>query len=585
MLTRKDWSVYYKELKSTPSSLKLMLLSVGITLASIFLTFLQSPKSFSLFLILVIASFSVNFLIKLIIPLFSLKRLIALQTFFLAGLLLSLLILSFVPIYGFYFANALIITFSVLTSLVFLFTTQEDKHINFILSLLINMLNLMLYSSIISSNIANLLNIIYRLYILNIIALTIILLYIRYIGILSKKKYKFNAIKHFKGFLLTWLTKNRSFYEKVLNEEKLALKSFEINLIKIKQEGSLNREIVILELPIHPGPFLNVGSSDLPTELLKKDDINIMPFHGFTTHYFDLSSSMEKSELINLISNKAKRIYANEKLKISRTKDISIDDLRISAFRLNNLVIAVVEGEKEGIIDDVDPKIKEEAVKIAKNSGFSDMIIIDAHNSEGETYKAQPYTKKDEQLIKGINILISELKHEELLDAQIGISELRLPNGFSKESTGMGKTIIFSSEKEKIAFVLIDSNNIILNLRKAIQERLKELVDKAYICSTDSHILTANFSGTNSYYPLGFERKNWHELINTINSSVKAAIFNCSYCKFGHSKITTRKLKVLGNLVEIYEKATTDLIKYGKIIPYLLFLLTTVIVFFVYPLL
>lgn len=587
MLEKKDWSVYYKELKSIPSTIKLMFLGTGIIIANAILVFIFNTKSMILFISFIALILLFSLLPKKLLPQISLKRMFALQTFYLGGLLVSLMIKSLTPFYGVYFADALVVTFAVLSYTVFMFTTHSSRLISFLAFLPLNILNLLFYATINYNDIMKILNFFYKIYIINISVLIITLLYIKYIGFLSKKKYNFDAIMHFKGFLLTWLSKNNIFYEKVLNNEKLLIKSFDISLIKIRQDNSKSNsnEVIMLDLPIHPGPFLNVGSSDLPTELLNKKEINIMPFHGLTTHYFDLPLSSDKNELINLIVQKSKQIYANKPVLSSSIIEKSIEDMRIAAFRLNNLVIAVIEAEKEGIIDDIPPKIREEASKIAKSYGFVDVFIIDAHNSDGETSKAKTDAKKIEVLLEVLRELISKLRDEKIYETKIGISEFELPNEFRKESTGKGKVITFLVNGYSYAFVLIDSNNIVLSLRKTIEKRLSGIFNRTFICSTDSHVLTASFSGVNSYYPLGHDKKNWELLCEIILNSVKEALENSSNCYFGYSKIVTRKFRILGNLPEIYEKATLDLIKYGKIMPYLLYLITIAIIFSVYPLL
>jgi hypothetical protein len=95
---------------------------------------------------------------------------------------------------------------------------------------------MLLYLLIIIYNINNLYEIIIKLYVINILSIILVLLYLKYVGIISKKKYKFDAIKHFKGFLLTWLTKNHYYYETVLKDEKIFKKSFDVPIIKFNKK-------------------------------------------------------------------------------------------------------------------------------------------------------------------------------------------------------------------------------------------------------------------------------------------------------------------------------------------------------------
>ncbi len=585
MISSKNWTAYYKELKSTPSLFKVIILALLFFTINLAFMIIINYKYLLYYFLASILLVPASLLLKLGDKQINFRRVIALQTFNLGGIILAVIIWFTIPIYKIYFSSSFVITFSTLSYITYLFTTKSSRIKIFLIYQFIIITNMLLYLLIIIYNINNLYEIIIKLYVINILSIILVLLYLKYVGIISKKKYKFDAIKHFKGFLLTWLTKNHYYYETVLKDEKIFKKSFDVPIIKFNKKNNINTHgIALLELPIHPGPFLNVGSSDLPTILLLHNGVEIYPFHGPTTHAYDLTSSDDKNLFIKTLIDKINKIYTNQPLKISRIVKKIYNGIEVKGFKINNLIIAIVQANKEGILDDIDIKVKEEARKFAKNNGFIDLFLIDAHNSYSDNIKTC-IEEINSVLLRCIKELIEELKNANCYETKIGHYKFYVPPEFRKETTGIGKVITFKLKDDIYSLILIDSNNMILELRRYIEKRLNNLVTELIICSTDSHILTASFSGKNSYYPLGYDKNSWNKLCNIIESAIKASINSVEDAIVGFSTLSTPRLKIFGDLPIIYEKATLDLIKYGKILPYLLYAVVNILIFSIYPLL
>ena len=79
---------------------------------------------------------------------------------------------------------------------------------------------------------------------------------------------------------------------------------------------------------------------------------------------------------------------------------------------------------------------------------------------------------------------------------------------------------VFEYGGKKIAYVLLDGNNIKRGLRDKIREELRDLVDEVEIFSTDNHIVNYDIMDLN---PFG-DKDDWDVIIENIKAAVRAAL-------------------------------------------------------------
>ncbi|MBS7251976.1 MAG: DUF2070 family protein [Candidatus Freyarchaeota archaeon] len=185
---------------------------------------------------------------------------------------------------------------------------------------------------------------------------------------------------------------------------------------------------------IHPGPFREFGSSKLPTKLaqkLKETGVSPLIFHTPTTHEKDLIFSNE----CDLIVNSVLSLRTSSKGDgMSRSITKKKGDVTVTCQILDGVPLVVITRSPIPT-EDLPERINEICIKKLAEMGFSDGVIVDAHNAMDEDYKE--FGKKDEEdLLEVLEKCIEELKKEPPSKGLVGFSNSKI-DGYSL-SDGFG---------------------------------------------------------------------------------------------------------------------------------------------------
>jgi putative membrane protein len=163
------------------------------------------------------------------------------------------------------------------------------------------------------------------------------------------------------------------------------------------------------------------------------------------------------------------------------------------------------------------------ALGIAK--GFQDVIVIDAHNSVNTSNDLQVLTPdKLQSLVEVANQALSLATKEERYPFHMGIAHVT-PQEFENR-TGIGASgivaLIITVSDQKVAYIIIDGNNMITGLRERILSSLQDVIDVGEILTTDTHSVSALQTIDRGYHPVG-EAIDVKVLIHHIKQTVKQA--------------------------------------------------------------
>jgi len=260
---------------------------------------------------------------------------------------------------------------------------------------------------------------------------------------------------------------------------------------------------------IHPGPFGNVGGSNITKKLRDLTGMsNLLVFHTTSTHDNNVAN-----DDIKKIADVIKRAL-NPKKKYKKMSDIH--RFKIDCFE----VIAQIFGRYAfvsllptvNIFDDVDL----ESGLILRNmlsNIYEDSAIVDAHNNFDET--ATPLRLKNED-IKDIFENVKDLEVDAPI--KIGYSQ-KILKGASIGPDGI-KVVVFEYKNKKIGYILVDGNNIKKGFRNKVIASVRGLLDDVEIFSTDNHIVNYDILDLN---PFG-SKDPWEDLIKNIRNAIKDAI-------------------------------------------------------------
>ena len=336
------------------------------------------------------------------------------------------------------------------------------------------------------------------------------------------------------------------FFESIYTKRRVPISS-----MFFWRDGSLKAAFVFPY--IHPGPFGNVGGSNITEKLRKFTGYeNLFVFHTTTTHDNNVASDEDVKKIANTITNSLEKA-GNKYNRISEAVRFRVDGFEVWAQIIGNYpVVALLPTLR--IFDDVDLNAGL-ALRRRLKKKYPDSAIIDAHNNFDENALPLILTARDmQEIVKKV----MELKSEYPL--RMGFAQKSL-KGKSIGPDGI-KVAVFECGNKKIAYVLLDGNNIKRGLREKIREELLGIVDDAEIFSTDNHIVNYDIMDLN---PFG-DRDDWGMIIEAVKGSVKKAVENIEDVEVSmHTEIVEMTMAGRGQLQKMTD-ITKEAIKTVKIV-------------------
>ncbi|MDN5847072.1 MAG: DUF2070 family protein, partial [Candidatus Nitrosocosmicus sp.] len=186
-----------------------------------------------------------------------------------------------------------------------------------------------------------------------------------------------SAFKILQAFIIAW-TENKSDEMEKIAEAKASPKMVNTLIVKLKPENQKEISIVLPEL--HPGPFNPIGGSNLPYDIFKFYSNCAMVMHSISDHSLNIPSKKEVEKYLMSL-DQHNHLESGDKCSIPLT--VRNKDCNCSGFALGKNVIILFSKSPSGM-EDIPPDVKTELEIYARQIGFEQILIIDAHNSLGE---------------------------------------------------------------------------------------------------------------------------------------------------------------------------------------------------------
>jgi putative membrane protein len=307
------------------------------------------------------------------------------------------------------------------------------------------------------------------------------------------------------AFLSAW-TEN-----KVENIEKILLsrsKNELVNTYIVKFTNKHNYLYWVLP-NIHPGPFKEIGGSNLPYQIYNYFSQKAVIFHSASDHSLNLPSKGEVLEYLTSLSKTQKTVdYGNT---CSIPIQIKSKKATVTGIIFDNTPILMLSFAPYGM-DDIPEKISNELETYSKNEGFNTIFIIDSHNAMGKKLEKN---ENEELLIAGKTCL-KILKESPQYSFKIGVAntnEIKNHMLFGEDIGKGGLSIILidvnkdddnnSNKNDQYVIGWADSNNMKSGLREYIIKFLEQKgIRMLEICSSDTHE-KSGFRTSEGYYPFG----------------------------------------------------------------------------------
>ena len=353
------------------------------------------------------------------------------------------------------------------------------------------------------------------------------------------------AIPLFKGFLANWLEgftyPLEGYFEKLGTTTDV-----DVNVFAFRGENKLKAMIVIPN--IHPGPFRNLGSSDLPGMIQRSFEtkfkvITAVP-HGMSGHELDLTSQLQCDRVIKAILEIDLSNFIN-----NATKCVRIDTgLAQATCQLLGDAALVTVTRAPNNMEDIPLSVGMEIIRKGELIGAKQVAVIDAHNSILGPKEASILSKEEEQaLVNVAHITLTDALKEEKQPFLMGVAKV-VPSEFLIDQ-GMGPggiiAIAIVVGGQKTVYITIDGNNMVSGLREKIIQTLSDRFDECEVLSTDTHVVNAISTMERGYYPLG-EAMNHEQLISYIQDVAGKALDGLEKTRISFTKVHIKNVRVIG---------------------------------------
>lgn len=316
----------------------------------------------------------------------------------------------------------------------------------------------------------------------------------------------------------------RAFFEKIYDKES----EVPVQVVDIT-EVSGKRKVLLIFPYVHPGPFGNIGTSNIPFKLLSRlGDLSkdIMVFHTTTTN----SNNSANEEDIDRITEAVKEALGKVEYvdTLSGYKKVNVGKHTLGLLRFGDYGIAVMIPERERF-DDVSLSEGLRMIDELRNAGAKDFIALDAqiHFLQG----AKP--------LEDCTKLIAAAKREfpNLIpkeQSKVGYASVTL-NANAIGPLGI-QCLFLEIEDKQQALILTDSNNVTDELIKVARKKCEHIVQKVDFFTTDNHFINA---GTLDMNPLG-QRDDPDVIADAIVECVSKARDDLSQCRIGMGTSSAR---------------------------------------------
>ena len=333
------------------------------------------------------------------------------------------------------------------------------------------------------------------------------------------------SIDLLKGFAASWI-KNIPFSLEASFEKLGHDTDTSVALIAFRDKEGIR---AIMTVPaIHPGPFRNLGSSNLPymvqKSLEKKFGCTAATPHGTTGHGLNLTSQHQCMKALREIINLAEFSRFSTTATVLVRREAGSATATCQFFGKNAVVTATCAPKS---MEDIPPEVGFQIAKKGAELGARTVVVIDAHNSIEASDKAPMLSERDlKDIQEAANSAIATALNESQTTFQVGIAKV-IPQDFNPtQGMGYGGIVAFTimAGEQTVAYVIIDGNNMVSGFRDEILEALKRFgVEDGEVLTTDTHVVNALTLVERGYHPVG-EALDKERLIFYIEEAVCKAL-------------------------------------------------------------
>ncbi|HOQ19188.1 MAG TPA: DUF2070 family protein [Methanothermobacter thermautotrophicus] len=330
---------------------------------------------------------------------------------------------------------------------------------------------------------------------------------------------------------------------------------------------------ILISPSVHPGPIGTIGGGNMPTLLSRRFSEFTMVAHGPSTHDFNPVSVKELEKVEAAVREALDDMEYHDTASEFRRYTRKNATIGVQFFGEDMLMLATLAPEG---FDDIEFGVGLSMMNLARSKcGSENVVVVDCHNSfKGETGRILAGNPEMFDLLDAVESVECPSSYH-----RIRVGCARKKGKFSKED-GVGESgvmaMVVEAGDQKTAYVLLDSNNMVMGFRDEIMEELMKLdLDDAEVMTTDTHFVNTLSGGHN---PVGKQKRD--EIKNEIIMTVSDALDDLEEVSAGCRVVRIRGLHTLGptNSTELVS-TISSIVAVSRLIAPLIFVLAIIFVF------
>jgi putative membrane protein len=335
------------------------------------------------------------------------------------------------------------------------------------------------------------------------------------------------------AFISSW-TENRSGSIEDIFESRAREETVSTGILKL---ASPSGEIAAVLPDVHPGPFGQVGGSNLPYALFKRFGGRALVMHGASGHSFNIPSTREVDRYIaglDRLTIKESGKTASEPIQIRHGSATA------TAIAFGRTALVMLSLAPKGM-EDVPQEVRTELESHAASLDIS-LLLADCHNAMG----GQLDDKDRADTIAAAKECLEQLHDAPQHEFGVGFASLDNVQHKLAGSAELGQSglavVVLRIAGATYAIGWADANNMENNLRDKILSVIKDS-RMLEVCTSDTHA-TSGKRTSEGYFALG-TASSQDEIAKAFADMSAFALTQLESCTF-ETALASSKVKVMG---------------------------------------
>jgi len=322
------------------------------------------------------------------------------------------------------------------------------------------------------------------------------------------------------AFLSAWTENKQEKIEEIF-ESKSRIGKVRTRIIKFEREDK--KKVFVVLSDIHPGPFNTVGGSNLPHKLFNFYEKTAIVLHSISDHSLNLPTTSEVNKYLESLNDS---VTGNSGSECTLPLQTRSHEFTLTCMSFKTSVVMIIS--KDSGMEDLPYSIQEKIEEYVKELGFTDIMIVDAHNALGNKISSE-----EEVAICDLALFsLKKLKDRQHYTYKVGYANSLSSDFKFIELGGAGIGVVNFQIDNKNHFIgWSDSNNLVIGLRERI---LSELNQQGFnmldICSSDTHFSSGKRTRL-GYYALG-KVTSYGDIIRAFKEMCQKALTNTALSTF-----------------------------------------------------